>query len=161
MLNQIKFYIKSLIAYFDLTNVDVALKSWIIVGLSILAPIKSAVFSVYFLIFADLITGVWASIKEKQTVTSSKLSRTISKILVYSTTIVVAFIVNKYLLVDFELPIVSIVSGFIAITEVKSILENLNRISSHRVIKDLILILSNERNKRMPAKPTRREENAE
>lgn len=161
MLNQIKFYIKSLLAYFDLTNVEVALKSWIIVTLSILAPIKSAVFSVYFLIFTDLITGVWASIKEKQCVTSSKLSRTISKILVYSTTIIVAFIVHKYLLADFDLPIVSIVSGFIAITEAKSILENLNRISSHRVIKDLIIILSNERNKRMPVKRTLRDQNLE
>ena len=152
---------KSLLAYFDFTNFQIVVKSWIIMALSILAPIKSAVFSVYFLIFTDLITGLWAAIKEKQTVTSSKLSRTISKILVYSTTIIVAFIVHKYLLTDFELPIVSIVSGFIAITEVKSILENLNRISSHKVIKDLILILSNERNKRMPAKRTLRDQNPE
>lgn len=161
MLDQIKFYIKTLLAYFDLSNLEVALKSWVIVIFSLLAPIKSAVFSVYFLIFTDLVTGVWASIKEKQTVTSSKLSRTISKILVYSTTIVVAFIVHKYLLVDFDLPIVSIVSGFIAITEVKSILENLNRISSHQVIKDLILFLSNERTKRMPVKRTSRDRNEE
>jgi phage-related holin len=157
MLQHTKVYLKSLLSYFDLSNIDSVIKSWAIIILSLLAPIKSAILAVYFLIFTDFITGVWASIKEKQTITSSKMSRSISKVLIYSITIVVSFIVHKYLLVDFDLPIEAIVSGFIAITETKSILENLNRISSHRVIKDLILFLSNEREKRMPAKPTRRD----
>jgi phage-related holin len=157
MLQHTKVYLKSLLSYFDLSNIDSVIKSWAIIILSLLAPIKSAILAVYFLIFTDFITGVWASIKEKQTITSSKMSRSISKVLIYSITIVVSFIVHKYLLVDFDLPIEAIVSGFIAITETKSILENLNRISSHRVIKDLILFLSNERDKRMPAKPTGRD----
>jgi len=158
MFAEIKFYLKSVFSYFDLTNFAAAIKSWLIIAVSLLAPIKSAIFAVYFLIFVDLITGVWASLKEKQTITSSKMSRSISKILIYSITIIVSFIVHKYLLTDFDLPIEAIVSGFIAITETKSILENLNRISSHRVIKDLIILLSNEREKRMPVKPTRHDE---
>jgi phage-related holin len=123
--------------------------------LAFLAPIKSAILAVYFLIFIDLITGLWASIKEKQPITSSGLSRTIGKILIYSTTIVVAFVVHQHLLIGFDLPLEALVSGFIAITETKSIFENLNRISKNDVMRDLILLLSNERQKRLPPKPIR------
>jgi hypothetical protein len=94
--------------------------------------------------------------KEKQTITSSGLSRTIGKTFIYCTTIIVAYVVNKYLLVDFDFPIESIVSGFIAITESKSILENLNRLSEKSLLADLILMFSNEREKRLPPKKTKK-----
>lgn len=125
--------------------------------LAFLAPVANVIFAVLFLIFIDLITGLSASMKEKQTITSSALSRTIGKMLVYLTTIIVAFVVNKYLLVGFEFPIESIVSGFIAITECKSILENLNRLSDNSLIDDLILIFSNERVKRLPPKKVKKD----
>lgn len=151
--DSIKCYIDSLVSsVFDFSKLTICIKNSIVLLITFLSPITSAILAVYFLIFTDFITGVWASLKEKQSITSSKMSRTISKTLVYSITIVVSFVVHKYLLVDFSLPIEAIVSGFIAITETKSILENLDRVSSNKVIKDLIIILSNERNKRMPEK---------
>lgn len=125
-------------------------KHLVILTLAFLAPIKPAILSVYFLIAVDFITGMSASIKEKKTITSSALSRTIGKLLIYSTTIIVSFVVHKNLLSGFNLPIESLVSGFIALTEVTSILENLNRLSNNKVIKDLIRLLSNERSKRLP-----------
>ncbi|CAB4141346.1 Bacteriophage holin family [uncultured Caudovirales phage] len=133
-------------------NLESLLKNLMLILLAFLAPVKSAILAVYFLILLDMITGVWASIKEKRSITSSGLSQTIGKILIYSTTIIVSFVVHKFLLVGFELPIEALVSGFIAITETKSIFENLNRISSNRVVKDLIILLSNERSKRLPYK---------
>lgn len=154
-LTTLKTTLYSFMNIFDFSDFDLLLKKLLILLLAFLAPIKSAILAVYFLIFIDLITGLWASIKEKQTITSSGLSRTIGKILIYSTTIVVAFIVHEYLLVGFELPIEALVSGFIAITETKSIFENLDRISNNKVMKDLILLLSNERQKRLPPKPIR------
>lgn len=154
--SSVKSYIESLFnTAFDFSKAEIFVKNLLVMLLTFLSPVASAILAVYFLIFTDLVTGIWASIKEKQDITSSKLSRTISKTLIYSITIVVSFVVHKYLLVDFELPIEALVSGFIAITETKSILENLNRISSNKVIKDLIILLSNERDKRMPVKPTR------
>ena len=122
-----------------------------------LAPIATVVFAVMFLIFMDLITGILASLKEKQRITSSAMSRTIAKTFVYCTTIIVTYVVHKYLLVGFDFPIESIVSGFIALTEMKSILENLNRISNQSVLKDLILIFSNERERRLPPKPVKKD----
>lgn len=153
-----KSYIESLFnTAFDFSKVEIFVKNLMVMTIAFLAPIHSAILAVYFLIFTDLVTGIWASAKEKQTITSSKLSRTISKTLIYSITIVISFVVHKYLLLDFDLPIEAVVSGFIAITETKSILENLNRISSNKVIKDLIILLSNERDKRMPEKQIRRD----
>lgn len=135
-----------------------ALKSIALLIAAFLAPIASIVFAVIFLIFVDLITGILASMKEKIRVTSSALSRTIAKTLVYCTAIVVAFVAHKYLLVGFDFPIESVVSGFIAITEMKSIMENLNRLSKQSVLKDLILLLSNERERRLPPKKTKKDE---
>jgi phage-related holin len=127
-------------------------KNLIILTLAFISPVKEAIFAVYFLITVDFITGIWASIKKKQPITSSAMSRTIGKILIYSTTIIVAFVVHKYLMSGFEFPIETMVSGFIALTETKSIFENINRIGNNKFVKDLILLLSNERVKRLPPK---------
>lgn len=133
------------------------LKSGLLLLAAFLAPIATVIFAVIFLIFVDFITGILASIKEKQNITSSAMSRTIAKTFVYCTTIIVTYVVHKYLLVGFDFPVESIVSGFIALTEMKSILENLNRISNHSVLKDLILIFSNERERRLPPKKVKKD----
>lgn len=146
----------SFVEVFGFNNYTDFFQKALILTLAFLAPVSNTIFAVLFLIFVDLITGLSASIKEKQNITSSGLSRTIGKIFIYSTTIVVAYVVNKYLLVDFDFPIESIVSGFIAITESKSILENLNRLSEKSLLADLILIFSNEREKRLPPKKTKK-----
>jgi phage-related holin len=151
-LSNLKGAFYSFVDALKLNDLQVFLKNVGLMLISFLAPITSAILAVYFLIFVDLVTGLWASIKEKQPITSSALSRTIGKILIYSTTIVVSFVVHKYLLGGFELPIEALVSGFIAITETKSIFENLNRLSNNKALGDLILILSNERQKRLPPK---------
>jgi phage-related holin len=131
-------------------------KSALLLVAAFLAPIATVIFAVMFLIFVDLVTGILASLKEKQRITSSAMSRTIAKTFVYCTTIIVTYVVHKYLLVGFDFPVESIVSGFIALTEMKSILENMNRISNHSVLKDLILIFSNERERRLPPKPVKK-----
>ena len=151
----LKNYTQSIVDSFSFTGF---LKSLVLLVAAFLAPIATVIFAVMFLIFVDLITGILASIKEKQTITSSAMSRTIAKTFVYCTTIIVTYVVHKYLLVGFDFPVESIVSGFIALTEMKSILENLDRVSDQAVLKDLILIFSNERERRLPPKPTKSKE---
>lgn len=151
----LKNYTQSVADGFSFTGL---LKSILLLIAAFLAPIATVIFAVLFLIFVDLITGVLASIKEKQTITSSAMSRTIAKTFVYCTTIIVTYVVHKYLLVGFDFPVESIVSGFIALTEMKSILENLDRISNHSVLKDLILIFSNERERRLPPKKVKKDQ---
>jgi len=151
----LKDYTQSILDSFSFSGF---LKSVILLLASFLAPIATVIFAVMFLIFVDLITGILASIKEKQTITSSAMSRTIAKTFVYCTTIIVMYVVHKYLLVGFDFPVESIVSGFIALTEMKSILENMNRLSNQSVLKDLILIFSNERERRLPPKKTKKDD---
>lgn len=150
----LKDYTQSVADGFSLSG---ALKSVLLFAAAFLAPISTVIFAVIFLIFVDLITGILASLKEKQRITSSAMSRTIAKTFVYCTTIIVTYVVHKYLLVGFDFPVESIVSGFIALTEMKSILENMDRISNHSVLKDLILIFSNERERRLPPKPVKKD----
>lgn len=154
--NALKNYTHSVLDNFSVLGL---FKSFLLLIAAFLSPIATVIFAVIFLIFVDLITGILASIKEKQDITSSAMSRTIAKTFVYCTTIIVTYVVHKYLLVGFDFPVESIVSGFIALTEMKSILENLNRISNHSVLKDLILIFSNERERRLPPKPVKKKKN--
>lgn len=91
------------------------------------APIQAILIATLALIGADTITGVWASLKEKQRITSHKLRRTVAKSLAYMLGIVVAHIIEQYMIEG--IPIVKTVGGLIAITEAKSIFENLYRIT--------------------------------
>lgn len=151
----LKNYTESVVENFSFSGL---FKSLLLLVAAFLAPIATVIFAVLFLIFVDLITGILASLKEKQQITSSAMSRTIAKTFVYCTTIIVTYVVHKYLLVGFDFPVESIVSGFIALTEMKSILENMDRISNQSVLKDLILIFSNERERRLPPKKTKKDD---
>ena len=91
----LKNYIQSVSDGFSMSGL---LKSVILLLAAFLAPIATVIFAVMFLIFVDLVTGILASIKEKQRITSSAMSRTIAKTFVYCTTIIVTYVVHKYLL---------------------------------------------------------------
>lgn len=103
----------------------------------ILAPIKAAMLTVGFLIFLDLLTGIWAAIKRKEPIKSAALRRTISKMIIYQLAVICGFLIEHYL-VEGALPIAKIVSGFIGIVEFKSILENFNSIMGTDIFKVLI-----------------------
>lgn len=154
LIDSLKTYTQSVVDSFSTSG---AIKTFVALVAAVFAPIATVILAVLFLIFVDLVTGILASLKEKQRITSSAMSRTIAKTFVYCTTIIVTHVVHKYLLAGFDFPIESIVSGFIALTEMKSILENLNRVSNHSVLKDLILIFSNERERRLPPKPVKKD----
>lgn len=112
----------------------------------VLAPIKAAMAVAGVLIVADLITGIWAAYKRGEAITSAGLRRSITKMLVYQATIILAFLVEKYML-DGVLPITKIASSFIGITELKSVLENLNNASGGQLLKNLINKLGSDNDK--------------
>lgn len=93
----------------------------------LLAPIKMLMFSVGLLVLIDLILGVWAAISRKEKVTSQGLKRTVTKTLVYQLAVIVAHIIDTQLVPG--MGVLKIVSGLIAVTEVKSIFENLHTIT--------------------------------
>ena len=55
-----------------------------------IGDITSSVLAIIFLIFADTITGIWASLKNNQYLTSRRAGRIISKLVLYPLAIIVA-----------------------------------------------------------------------
>ena len=88
-----------------------------------LAPIYPTMLAIGFLLMADMLVGIWAAYKNKETITSRKMSNTLSKILLYNFAIITGFVVEKYLLE--EIPFVKITAGLIALVEMKSLAENI------------------------------------
>ncbi len=99
----------------------------IIMLFAILAPIQTTMFAIAFLLIADFITGICASLKTKEAITSKKMSHTVIKLILYNFAIVVSMIVEYYLVP--EIPFIRIAAGFIALTEINSFYENINKIT--------------------------------
>lgn len=95
--------------------------------LAFLAPIKTVMFAVGFLVIMDLLTGIWAAKKRGEKITSNGLRNTVSKTLAYVSCILVSHVAEMYLVPD--LPMVKVVAALIGMTEVKSFFENMNHIT--------------------------------
>ncbi len=93
----------------------------------VLLPIKPMMIAVSVLVVADFFTGIYAAKKEKKPITSTGFKKTVAKTLMYQMAIIVAFILETYLLEG--IPIVKVVAGLIGLTEGKSFFENMHRIT--------------------------------
>ncbi len=94
--------------------------------LALLSPLNGVLTTIMFLIVVDFITGAYAAVKKETPIKSEKIGHTISKFFIYNLVIISAFFLEKHI-VD-EVPFLKIIAGFIAVTEIKSILENYNEI---------------------------------
>ncbi len=117
-----------------------------IIGLSLLAvfaPIKAIMLTAFVLVIADLITGLLAARKRKEPITSAAFSRTLIKTAVYQTAIMMGFLTETYLTGDM-LPVCKIITSYIGMTELLSLVENLNTISGGSLMKSLIKKLGSQ-----------------
>lgn len=107
---------------------------------AVFAPLKTVMLALLFLVGSDVVTGIWAAVVTNQPLTSRRLARTVVKTFVYLTTICVVHVANKFLLSagDFSLPLDTLIVSFIALTELKSILENLQKIQKQPLLQFLI-----------------------
>ncbi len=112
------------------------LKTLLFFVATLFAPIRGAIFTALALVVLDLLTGLWASRKQNIPVTSSGLKTTLVKLAVYEVVICLSFLIDTYL--TGPLPISNVLSGLIGITELKSILENLDSITGGSLVKSLI-----------------------
>lgn len=115
----------------------------LLVILAALAPIHAVLITAGVLVFADMVTGIWASIKKGIPFKSAHLRRTISKMLIYHIAIISAFLLETYLLQDF-IPITKIVGGVIGLVEFTSIMENANTITGTNVFKLILQRLGSQ-----------------
>lgn len=122
------------------------LKPLIIMLLAVFAPVQAMLLTAGVLIIADLVTGLLAAHKQKIPITSAGIRRTISKMFIYQTAIMLGFLVETYMAPG--IPISSIVAGVIGITELTSVLENLSKISDNAVISNIITKLGSANDKK-------------
>lgn len=100
-------------------------------------PVKATLITVMVLTVADLISGIMASRKQGRKITSSGLKRTVVKTAVYELVVMLGFLTEQYMTGD-SIPVVKVLAGFIGLTELKSVMENIERISGMSIIKMLI-----------------------
>ncbi len=92
------------------------------------APAKATMLAVSFLVAGDLVIGIWASRKRGEAFSSAKLRQTVTKTLGYQLAVIFSFVTETYLLQ--ELPVLKVVAGLIATTELTSILESISDITN-------------------------------
>lgn len=107
----------------NLTTTAANILFWVAAFLS---PIGPVMWTMVTLIVADFITGIYAAYRAGDRIESKKMANTVSKFLIYLLVILCAWLVEMHVIP--EVPIMKIVSGFIAVTELKSIFENFNKI---------------------------------
>lgn len=93
----------------------------------VLLPVRPVMVAVGVLVLADMVTGIWASLKEGKSITSGGLKKTVAKGLAYQMAIIVAFTMETWLLEG--VPLVKVCAGLIALTEGASFFENMHRIT--------------------------------
>jgi phage-related holin len=108
----------------DFTGLALKFVGWLLI---VTLPVRPAIVAVSVLAIADFITGVWAAIKEKKPITSHGFRRTLAKMIAYQSAILVAFVLETYLLDG--LPVVKVITAMVGITEGKSFFENMFRIT--------------------------------
>jgi hypothetical protein len=106
--------------------------------MAFLAPIQGILITVGVLILADTILGVWKARKLKEKISSRKLSQIISKMFLYEGTIVLFFMIDKYILGDIlqqffavEYLLTKVVALVLASIEVFSMDENYRAVRTY------------------------------
>lgn len=90
-------------------------------------PIQPIMWTVFALIAADFITGIISSIKLNgwRSIRSSRMGDTVIKLFLYELSLILSYVCELYILP--YIPLVRIVAGFIALTELKSFAENVGK----------------------------------
>lgn len=91
------------------------------------APITWSIIAIGVLVFTDVFTGIRAAQKRGEVIYSRTMSRTVGKMLYYSIAIVLSRVM-ELAFIDW-LPIAQLTSGYIAVVEFKSNLENISQIT--------------------------------
>ncbi len=125
------------------------LKSLAVSVVAIMMPVHSVIVAAMVLCLADMALGVWASRKRSEPITSKGLGRTLIKILVYESAVILGFIVETYLIGGL-IPVTKLIGALIGLTEFKSVLENLDSIYGDNIFKAVIGKLGSKSAKKKP-----------
>lgn len=120
-------------------NQNAFLLKLLIALISYFEPISALLHIVIIFILIDFMTGVYASYKTKRQICSRRLRKTIEKFVFYSVAIMIGYMFQKHFAGWTNLG--QIIAGFIAMTELYSIYENITRITGTDILKKLKEVL--------------------
>lgn len=113
------------------------LKNILLALIILFTPIKAALITVSLLVILDLILGISISLKNGQPVTSRGMKATCIKLGVYELCICLSFLVETFLSGSL-VPVSKIATTIIGLTELKSVMENLDLLAGGSLLKSLI-----------------------
>ena len=117
--------------------------SWIaqlfVLIIAYFTPIREIVHVMLIFLAIDMISGIWASVKTKEKVESRKLAKTVFKFLWYTVAVMLAWMMEKTFSMEWS-RLASIVGGFICFVELKSIFENITRITDEPIFMRILKI---------------------
>lgn len=118
-----------------------------------LLPIQALIAIVFLFIMLDTLTGVIRVFKNEEGFTSRKLGSVISKLILYNSSLISMFVLEKYLLGEFvqvfssiPLLLTKICAAFFCGVEIISINENVTRITGFNIFKNFSAILFRVKN---------------
>lgn len=114
--------------------------------LAVFAPIEGTIITTLCLVLADCMFGIAAAKKRKEPITSAGLRRTLTKLFVYEAAVLLAYLVEVYL-VRGLLPVSKIITSFIGLTELQSIFESLDIINGSPLLASIVSKLGSENDK--------------
>jgi hypothetical protein len=128
----------------DTTSNYPTMKTWLIsILLSVLAAISPMVplfVTATLLIISDMVFAIYRAYRNGVPITSRKLSQVLPKLILYNIGILLAFLVEKYVLVD-TIPISKLALGVISMVEMKSIDESFQSIFGYSLYAKLLAMI--------------------
>ncbi len=112
--------------------------------LAILSPVYAVMGTIVFLIIVDFVTGVFVTYKKKKQLRTVHIVHATSKVVIYNLVVLSAFLLEQFI-ID-EVPFLKIISGFIAVFEIKSIMQNFDVIYGVNLYKVILKALNNKAN---------------
>ena len=103
--------------------------------LSFFLPIQGILIGIGFAISLDTFTGIWKAIKKEESITSRKLSRLISKTLLYESAIMLFYVMDYFLINELVTQLFSV--PFLVTKCVALVLFSIEAISINENIKEI------------------------
>jgi phage-related holin len=104
---------------------------------SYFTPIAEMIHVMLIFMALDTISGIWAALRSGERLQSSRLRRTIYKFIWYTVAVMTAWMMEKTFSLSWS-HLASVVAGFICMVELKSIFENISRITGEPVFLKII-----------------------
>ncbi len=112
---------------------------FIILFISYFTPIAEMVHVMLIFLAFDTISGIWASLKSGEKLESHKLRKTVYKFVWYSIAVMACWMMEHTFSLSWS-NLSSLIAGFICFVELKSIFENITRITNEPIFMKILNI---------------------